>query len=127
MNLLWSRIYDIILKAFLCVDSHIYTAIKKIPGFKNNCFELYGFDILLDNNLRPWILESNLSPSFATDSPLDMAIKSNLITDVFNLISIKKMDRRRENITKMKQRFKNYNRPNKFQSRGVSNPPKNSN
>jgi hypothetical protein len=127
MSLLWSRIYDIILKAFLCADGHIYTALKKIPGYKNNCFELYGFDVLLDNDLRPWIIEANLSPSFATDSPIDMAIKSNLITDVFNLICVKKMDRRRDNITKMKQRFKNYSRPKPFQSRGVSNPAKLSN
>ena len=37
------------------------------------------------------------------------------------------MDRRRDNITKMKQRFKNYTRPKPFQSRGVSNPSKNAN
>ena len=28
MNLLWSRIYDIIIKSLLCVDGHVYTAIK---------------------------------------------------------------------------------------------------
>jgi len=120
MNLLWSRIYDIIIKSFLSIDTHVYTAIKKIPGFKNNCFEVYGFDILIDSNLRPWILEANLSPSFATDSPLDLAIKSNLITDVFNLIGIRKMDRRRDNATKMKQRFKNYSKPKHNQNRGIS-------
>jgi hypothetical protein len=125
MNLLWSRIYDIIIKSILWVDNHIYTAIKKIPGFKNNCFEVFGFDILLDSNLRPWILEANLSPSFATDSPLDLAIKSNLITDVFNLISLRRIDRRRDNITKMKQRFKTVSKPKQNQSRALSSSKNN--
>lgn len=120
MSLLWSRIYDIIIKSFLCVDSHIYTATKKIQGFKNNCFELYGFDVLIDANLTPWILEANLSPSLATDSPLDIAIKTNLITDTFNLISIRKMDRRRDNVNKIKQRFKNFSKSKQNQTRGFS-------
>jgi tubulin monoglycylase TTLL3/8 len=30
---------------------------------KQNCFEIYGFDIILDNNLNPWVIEVNLSPA----------------------------------------------------------------
>lgn len=67
---------------------------------------MYGFDILIDANLKPWVLEVNISPSLATDSPLDLAIKANLMTDIFNLITVKRMDRRRDNINKMKQRIK---------------------
>jgi tubulin polyglutamylase TTLL5 len=52
---------------------------------RNNCFELFGFDVLVDSDLKPWLLEVNLSPSLATESPIDVTIKSNLMMDVFNL------------------------------------------
>lgn len=53
----------------------------------------YRFDIILDNKLKPWLLEVNHTPSFSADSPLDYAIKSNLILDTLNLINpLKKND-----------------------------------
>ena len=81
---------------------------------KNNCFELLGYDILIDSDLKPWLMEVNLSPSLATESPLDLKIKSQLFVDMMNLISMRKFDRRRENITKMKNRFKNIMRAKSY-------------
>ena len=40
---------------------------------------------MVDYKLNPWLLEVNLSPSLACDSPLDQKIKSNMISDLFNL------------------------------------------
>ena len=47
MNLLWSRIYDVILKSLACVDTQIQTGLKKM-NHKGNCFELLGYDVLID-------------------------------------------------------------------------------
>lgn len=29
---------------------------------KNHCFELFGYDFLIDEDLRVWIIECNLNP-----------------------------------------------------------------
>lgn len=52
------------------------------------CFEVLGFDIMIDENLKPWLLEVNSSPSFSTDSVIDLDVKSAVIMDTFNLINI---------------------------------------
>lgn len=45
------------------------------------CFEVLGFDIMIDNNLKPWLLEINCRPSFQTDTPLDYKIKKGIIKE----------------------------------------------
>ena len=63
---------------------------------------------MLDSNLKPWLIEINLSPSLACDSPLDFEIKGNLLSDTFNLIGIKQFDRKKESENKVKNRMKSY-------------------
>lgn len=61
----------------------------------NNCFELFGFDILIDDNLQCWLIEVNLSPSLGCESSLDQKIKSNLIADLFTLIGVVPLQHRK--------------------------------
>jgi hypothetical protein len=114
MNLLWSRIYDVTIKTILSAENYIQNAMKKNGTHRTNCFEILGFDILIDSDLKPWLLEANLSSSMACDSPLDMAIKSNLVCDCFNIIGLKRFDRRKESLNKIKHRMKGlYNKGKK--------------
>lgn len=54
--------------------------------------ELYGFDILIDADLKPWLLEVNLSPSLGCDTPLDTKIKSAMLADLLTLIGLPAVD-----------------------------------
>ena len=60
--------------------------VKSFELSSGNLFELYGVDILLDENLTPWLMEVNLNPSLNCDSQLDLKVKSKLLTDIFNII-----------------------------------------
>ena len=43
---------------------------------------------MIDKNFRPWLIEVNQSPSFATDSPLDYEVKKGVLKDTFNLLNV---------------------------------------
>lgn len=62
---------------------------------------------MIDSELKPWLLEVNLSPALGTDSPLDTFIKSNLIADTLNLINVWKFNWRKEISNKMATWAKN--------------------
>jgi hypothetical protein len=106
MNLLWSKCYDLILKSLISGEHAIINGMKRNLSHRTNCFELFGFDILLDSDLKPWLLEINLSPSLSADSPLDFTIKTNVISDTLNLVGVMKFDRRKESMNKMRNRMK---------------------
>lgn len=84
------RINALVIKTIIAVEPLLWNGIEMyIPGQNPlNCFELLGFDVLIDDQLNPWLLEVNLSPSMNTDSPLDFKIKTNLLKDLFNLIGV---------------------------------------
>ena len=66
---------------------------SKYPTFRNNCFELYGFDIIIDEYLKPWVLEVNVRPSLSSSSIFDNRIKTMLMCDALTLVGIRGYDK----------------------------------
>ena len=71
---------DIFIKSLLSV--------QKIMINDKHCFELYGYDILLDDNLKPWLIETNASPSLTASNHEDNELKNRLLDDMVNVIDM---------------------------------------
>ncbi|CAI5792535.1 tubulin polyglutamylase TTLL13-like isoform X1 [Podarcis lilfordi] len=114
---LWRDIEDIIIKTLIAahpVLKHNYRTCfpNHISGCA--CFEILGFDILLDRKLKPWLLEVNHSPSFTTDSRLDREVKDALLCDAINLINLRACDKKKvleEDKRRVKERLLQAHQP----------------
>ncbi|KAH0570419.1 Tubulin tyrosine ligase [Spironucleus salmonicida] len=61
-------------------------AVQPSIGYSNTAFELYGFDILIDDQLQIWLMEVNASPSLNVSSDQDRILKCQLLDDLFKVV-----------------------------------------
>lgn len=54
-------------------------------GDPSSCFQLLGFDILLNEKRQPLLLEVNQNPSLNTDTPFDHKLKSQLVRNILEM------------------------------------------
>jgi tubulin polyglutamylase TTLL6/13 len=88
---IWHGIREICVKTLLTAQpalSHVYRNSKPEDMENNLCFQILGFDIFIDHQSKPWLLEVNQSPSFSTDAPIDLRIKKNLIIDTVKMLGL---------------------------------------
>ncbi|XP_053405849.1 tubulin polyglutamylase TTLL13-like isoform X30 [Mercenaria mercenaria] len=95
---MWADIDDTIIKTLIAAHSvlkHNYRTCFPNHVKGSACFEILGFDVILDRKLRPYVIEVNHSPSFGTDSELDREIKGALVYDTLQLVNFGACDRRK--------------------------------
>ena len=81
--------------------AHTY-GLAQSDNYSNDlCFQIFGFDILINENLQPILLEVNHTPSFRPDTPLDFHIKKNLIKDTLKLLNIN-VEKKKEMVNQKK-------------------------
>ncbi|XP_071455806.1 probable tubulin polyglutamylase TTLL2 [Hetaerina americana] len=64
----------------------VLSQVAGVPSSPANCFEFFGFDVLIDSSLRPWLLEVNVSPALGTDCDADASVKKPMLHDLFDLL-----------------------------------------
>ena len=102
-----------IIKTMWCIQpslAHAYKSCQPEDVENSMCFEVLGFDILIDSCLKPWVIEINISPSFHVDTPLDFRIKKGVIEECIKLLNLS---------YKRKQKFKKKEKT-EFQKRVFS-------
>lgn len=65
---------------------HSLKAVQPVMASDRHCFECYGYDIIIDNNLKAWLVEVNASPSLTSTTVNDRILKYKLIDNILNIV-----------------------------------------
>lgn len=81
-----ANIYFLLNWSFIFLSSHgrsdpyVNSLVKMHVRSPYSCHELFGFDIMLDENLKPWVLEVNISPRYNTEKTLQLNLTLKRLT-----------------------------------------------
>lgn len=73
----------IILRALLAVQ-HVMISDR-------HCFEVYGYDIIIDQDLKPWLLEVNASPSLTANTREDYLMKTEMLHGMLDVVDMEQV------------------------------------
>lgn len=82
---LWKQVQSIVLKTLIASQCDL--------PYSPSTFELFGFDIIIDENAKCWLLEVNSSPSLERSNALDDQIKLPLVDDILKIVEPMNYDR----------------------------------
>lgn len=91
---------------------HYYNSCQPDDIENSLCFQILGFDIMIDRDYTPYLIEVNQMPSLATESPLDVKIKRGLVIDILKKLCLnvnKKAKYKAERRAKLNSNLLNVN------------------
>jgi tubulin polyglutamylase TTLL9 len=66
-------------------------AVQPIMISDRHCFEMYGYDIMIDQDLKPWLLEVNASPSLTANTREDYLMKTEMLHGMLDVIDMEQV------------------------------------
>ncbi|KWX12712.1 Tubulin tyrosine ligase [Giardia duodenalis assemblage B] len=88
---IYSSICDLVIKTLIACEPNFYILghkAKTASTYPRISFGIYGFDIMLQSNGKPILIEVNSSPATATSTQLDASVKYPMIAEALNTIGI---------------------------------------
>eukprot|EP00736_Rhodelphis_marinus_P007980 Rmarinus@m.3497 len=82
---------DVVEELFLEMQNIIIRSllsVQKVIINDKHCFEVYGYDIMIDDDLKPWLIEVNASPSLTADTKADYELKLGMLSDSISIVDM---------------------------------------
>lgn len=66
-------------------------AVQHVMISDRHCFELYGYDVMIDENLKPWLIEVNASPSLSANTREDYIMKTEMLHGMLDVVDMEQV------------------------------------
>lgn len=70
----------------LVIDSFMSVRHKMNPNKRKQCFELFGFDFLLDEDFRIWLIEINTNPYLGTPNKDMVQLVPKMVSEMLEIV-----------------------------------------
>jgi len=81
----WEKTKEVMVKTVLCGQEHMAREFAKQMKSDYSCYKLWGFDVMYDKDLKPWLIEVNNIPSLHVNT-IDAFVNKPMVAEMFNIV-----------------------------------------